>query len=102
MIVPNMESFVCLVFSRGLATLELAMSVCRLVCQSVHRSVCNKNKIGAFSRYSAPAHPSVTGGSVYDLVSHLKSFKVMTSHFSSSEIFSFFVILSHSTLSLKR
>ena len=44
------------IFSRGLATLELAVSVGR----SVGRSVRNKNKMQAFFCYSAPAHPSAT------------------------------------------
>ena len=37
MIVTNMESFVCLVFSREIATLELALSVC--LSQKQNRSV---------------------------------------------------------------
>ena len=49
-----------IVFSRGLATLELAVSVGRSVGRSVRRSVGNQNKMRAFFCYSAPAHPSAT------------------------------------------
>ena len=71
-----------LFLSRGLATLEFAMSVCRSVCQKQNASIISlfrscpcrsvgwsvKNKMRALSRYSAPAHPSATGWSVYGFV----------------------------------
>ena len=50
------------VFSRGHATLELAVSVGRSVGRSVCRSVTSRHVTFLFS---APAHPSATGGGVY-------------------------------------